>query len=218
VPTYVFSNHDRIRSISRLGGSVEKAKLLALFQFTVRGVPFTYNGEELGIPRMEIPLKQGKDPVAQRYRWMPQFLVNMSGESINRDECRTPMLWNDRANAGFTTGTQPWLPVSANYKKINAERQQKDAGSLLQFYQKVIALRNETPALQTGKLEIAEQYCSKHVLAFYRALGNERYLTLLNMSKKQVEVNHKGVKVLSTVLQNENEVLQPFEGRVVKID
>lgn len=101
VPTYVFSNHDRRRSITPLGNDVRKAKLLAFFQFTVRGIPFTYNGEELGIEKPTLPLKTGKDPLAQRYRSIPQFMVNWTGQSLNRDECRTPVQWDTTENAGF---------------------------------------------------------------------------------------------------------------------
>ncbi|MDZ4843932.1 MAG: alpha-amylase family glycosyl hydrolase [Chitinophagales bacterium] len=218
-PTYVFSNHDRIRSIARLGGSVEKAKLLALLQYTVRGIPFTYYGEELGIPRTEIPMKEGKDPLAERYSWMPQFLVNLSGESLNRDECRTPMLWNEAANAGFCDSTaQPWLPVSENYNEIHVARQQLDSASLLNFYKQVIALRNATPALQNGKLSVATAYCTKHVFAFYRREGEEKYLVALNFSKKKRAVAAAGEQILSTHARHRQAELLPFEGRVFKIE
>lgn len=220
VPTYVFSNHDRIRSISRLGGSHDKAKLLALFQYTARGVPFTYYGEEIGIPRTEIPLKKGKDPIAHRFKWMPQFLVNMSGESINRDECRTPMQWTaNSTNAGFSSdGVEPWLPVSSNYKEVNAESETRDATSLLNFYKQAVALRNKTAALQTGTLTIADEYCNKKVLAYYRELNNEKFLVLLNMTKKKSPVQTSGERMLSTHPANESNVLLPYEGRIVKVD
>lgn len=214
-PTYVFSNHDRIRSITRLGASVEKAKLLALFQFTARGVPFTYYGEELGIPRTEIPMKQGKDPLAERYKWMPQFLVNLSGESLNRDECRTPMLWNDNANAGFCAiGAMPWLPVAENYADINAARQANDSASLLNFYRRTIALRKKTTALQQGGLLLADAYCTKRIFAYYRIAENEKYLVLLNMSKRKITAPVAGEVLLTTHPENTQARLMPYEGRV----
>ena len=120
IPTLVFANHDRTRVITRLGGSVDKAKLLALFQFTSRGIPFTYFGEEIGIPRVRIPLKEGQDAIAIQSKNLPQFMVNMTVETMNRDECRTPMLWTAETNAGFSFGqVNPWLPVAANYKDIS---------------------------------------------------------------------------------------------------
>jgi oligo-1,6-glucosidase/alpha-glucosidase len=186
LPTYVYSNHDRKRSMSRLRNNTAKAKLQALFQFTVRGIPFTYYGEELGMPQTNIPLKKGKDPMAQRLKWMPQVLVNLSAEAINRDGCRTPMLWNKQRNAGFTAGAEPWLPVTENYSVLCVEQQQQDKGSLLQFYKALLKLRNTVPALQAGSLEIAEAYCTKRIFAYYRTFGNERYLVVLNMSKRNV--------------------------------
>src|SRR6185312_3978694 len=169
IPTLVFSNHDRNRVISRLGGSIEKAKLLALFQFTCRGIPFTYFGDEIGIPRVRIPLKQGKDAIARQHDWIPQPLVDRSVEILNRDECRTPMLWNSKPNAGFCHhATEPWLPVAENFTEINVEKQMADPHSLLSFYKKVIRLRKETPALHEGSLEIAHDQCSKKILAYYR--------------------------------------------------
>ncbi len=218
VPTYVFSNHDRARSFSRLGGNIEKARLLAFFQFTVRGVPFTYNGEELGMSQSKIPLREGKDPLAQRFKWLPQFLVNWSGQSLNRDECRTPMLWNDKPNAGFCPeSAEPWLPVSCNYEEINAERQKADESSLLNFYQKIILLRNQIPALQSGRLEIAEAFCNKKILAFYRTTSNEKYLVVLNMSKKQVEIPSLEGEIAFSTHANPPYGMSPFEGRLIKI-
>ncbi|MGB3949144.1 MAG: alpha-amylase family glycosyl hydrolase, partial [Bacteroidia bacterium] len=197
IPTYVYSNHDRKRSISRLNNNVDKAKLLALLQFTVRGIPFMYYGEELGMPQTYIPLKKGKDPMAQRLKWIPQFIANRSKEAINRDGCRTPMLWNKNKLAGFTTASESWLPISEVADKLCVETQEADSNSLLMFYKQIIALRNSSKALNLGALEIAEKYCTKHVLAYYRIYNTEKYLVLLNMSSKVIPVElPEGEKVL----------------------
>lgn len=217
IPTLVFANHDRTRIITRLGASIEKAKLLALFQFTCRGIPFTYFGDEIGIPRVRIPLKQGKDAIAIQYGWLPQFLVDRSVEILNRDECRTPMLWNEKSNAGFCADSaRPWLPIAGSFKEINVEKQLAEPHSLLNFYKKVIRLRNETPALHSGSLEIAHDLCNKKILAYYRIANGEKYVILLNMSRARVKnpVNDAGI-LLSTHHQNEAHQLQPFEGRVM---
>jgi len=219
MPTYVFGNHDRKRSMSRLGGDVAKAKLLALFQFTVRGIPFTYNGEELGMTNVRIPLKAAKDTLAQRYRWVPQHIADLWDESLNRDECRTPFQWTDAPNAGFCPqAVQPWLPVAGNYKTVNAEQEQNDSGSLLNFYKRVIHLRNQTPALQSGKLEIADKLCSKKVFAYYRTSGSKRFLVMLNISESRVKIpGLHGKLLLSTRLQNSvHHYLEPWEGRVLE--
>jgi oligo-1,6-glucosidase/alpha-glucosidase len=218
IPTYVFSNHDRRRSITPLGNDVRKAKLLALFQFTVRGIPFTYYGEELGIEKPTLPLKTGKDPLAQRYKSIPQFLVNWTGQSLNRDECRTPMLWNSGPNAGFSTA-QPWLPVAYNYQQINAEVQKADSASLMNFYAAVIHLRNATPALHQGALRIDEELSSGPVFAYHRQLGAENYLILMNFSGREVKLKTDfGTFMLSTYTGPGMDALRPFEGRLVRIN
>lgn len=218
-PVYVYSNHDRKRSISRLNESVEKAKLLAMFQFTVRGIPYTYYGEEIGMTQSYIPLKKGLDPLAQRFKRIPQFLVNMSSESINRDECRTPMQWTTEKNAGFTTGT-PWLPVNENYIETNVKSAFSNDNSLLNFYRKTLKVRSHINALQTGTLEIDTNKCTKRIVAYYRIANEEKYLVLLNMSKKQVTVSNISGKVLLSTHGNNNAVettMRPYEGRIVKV-
>ncbi|HOU47346.1 MAG TPA: alpha-glucosidase, partial [Chitinophagales bacterium] len=187
IPTYVFGNHDRTRMFARLKGNIAKAKLLALFQFTARGIPFVYYGEEIGIPRVRIPLRQAQDPIGVRMRYIPQFMVDLSIETLNRDECRTPMQWDNSHNAGFCAKEiKPWLPVSENYTYCNVLTEQNEEHSLLNFYKKIIHYRNNTPAIKSGKLEIAEEYCSKKVLAFYRVLEEKYFIILLNMSDKKV--------------------------------
>ncbi|MDP1747192.1 MAG: alpha-amylase family glycosyl hydrolase, partial [Bacteroidota bacterium] len=197
---------------------INKAKLLALFQFTVRGIPFTYYGEELGMPQTNIALKNGKDPMAKRYKWLPQFLANMSKEAINRDGCRTPMLWNNENNAGFTKGNDPWLPVTEQYAKLNAEKQNSDSTSLLTFYKKLLALRKSIPALYSGELKIAEEYCTSKIFAFYRILEREKYLIVLNMSKQTIKLElPKGPPLLLLNSSNINE-LDSYGGLVLKLE
>lgn len=218
LPTYVYSNHDRKRSISRLKNNVAEAKLQALFQYTVRGIPFTYYGEELGMPQTNIPLKQGKDPMAIRLKWMPQFLANLSKEAINRDGCRTPMLWNKKNNAGFTVSATPWLPVTEGFTDICVEQQQGDSNSLLNFYKELLRLRKSIAALQRGSLEIAEKYCSKNVFAYYRILGPEKYLVILNMSKHVVKLDLPKGKVMLMLNAKDDGELREYGGVVVKVE
>jgi oligo-1,6-glucosidase/alpha-glucosidase len=219
-PVYVYSNHDRKRSISRLDGNIEKAKLLAMFQFTVRGIPYTYYGEEIGMTQSYIPLKQGLDPLAQRFKWMPQFLANMSSESINRDECRTPMQWTAETNAGFTNAT-PWLPVNINYTETNVKTTTENENSLLNFYKKALKIRNNTNAFQNGILEIDTEKSSKRIFAFYRLTDSEKYLIVLNMSKKHTSINHLKGKIILSTRNDINDIttkkMRPYEGRIVKI-
>jgi glycosidase len=219
IPVYVYSNHDRKRSFSRLGESVKKAKLLALFQFTVRGIPYTYYGEELGMPQSEIRFKQSQDAIAHRFKPIHQWFANLAGETLNRDECRTPMLWNESAQAGFTTSSQPWLPVTPQYININVARQLADEYSLLNFYKYIIRLRNHIPSLQHGSLQIAGEYCSRKVFAYYRMLNDQKILVLLNMSKSKVKLSSVDEEeiVLSTRHNIEAKYLLPYEGRLMMV-
>ncbi|HNM32854.1 MAG TPA: alpha-amylase family glycosyl hydrolase, partial [Chitinophagales bacterium] len=221
IPTYVFGNHDRTRMMARLKGNIAKAKLLALFQFTARGIPFVYYGEEIGMTRVRIPLRQAQDPIGVRMRYIPQFMVDLSIETLNRDECRTPMQWDNSANAGFCAKEiKPWLPISENYTYCNVQTAQNDEDSLLNFYKKIIHFRNITAAIKLGKLKIAEKYCSKEVLAFYRILEEKAFLILLNMSEKKIPLPEiKGKNCLSTypVIAEDN-TLKAWEGRIVEME
>ena len=217
VPTYVFSNHDRRRSITPLGNDVRKAKLLAFFQFTVRGIPFTYNGEELGIEKPTLPLKTGKDPLAQRYKSIPQFMVNWTGQSLNRDECRTPMQWDTTEHSGFST-SEPWLPVAENFKEKNVERESDDANSLLNFYKSIIKLRNENEILKEGTLRVDEELSNGKLLVFYRELNGSKLLILMNFSAKELKIEVPQTEVVFSTHSTEiSNFVKPFEGRILKI-
>lgn len=216
-PTYVFSNHDRKRSMAIARNDVRIMKLMALMQMTVRGIPFTYYGEELGIPKPKLPMRTGLDPLAQRYRAIPQFMVNWSGESLNRDECRTPMLWDTTAHAGFTTGT-PWLPVSGDHRSINVAAQQQDDHSLLRFYRELLALRNGHEVLRHGSLTISDIRCDKDLLSYYRTLGDETFLILLNFSDRTKTITApKGTIMLTTSVSPKRAELEAWEGRVYQV-
>lgn len=159
LPTWVFGNHDRRRRIARLGGSLELAKLNAALQLTARGVPFLYNGEEVGIEQHRLPVRDSRDAVVHRFRAWPQPLFDLvctlAGESLNRDECRTPMQWSDAANAGFCpAGVTPWLPVTPSYRERNVAVQQRDPESLWHCYRRLLAARRGSAALRRGSLRL----------------------------------------------------------------
>jgi oligo-1,6-glucosidase/alpha-glucosidase len=160
MPTYVFGNHDRPRFIHRLGDQPDKAKLLALFQLTVRGVPFIYYGEEIGMGHHDIPLELGRDPVASRFQFVPRWLARYllrHGILMNRDECRAPMQWDHGPNAGFSgAASVPWLPVHPQHPEVNVAAQEGDAASPLNCYRGLLALRRAQRALHAGGLELLD--------------------------------------------------------------
>jgi oligo-1,6-glucosidase/alpha-glucosidase len=189
IPVYVFSNHDKKRSESRLKGNLEKSKLLHFLQFTLRGIPFMYYGEEIGMQNLNIPLKNGLDPIAKKYKILPQFIVNRISDTINRDEVRTPMQWNTNINAGFTTHNKTWLPINPNYKKINVETQIGDKNSLLNTIKAILSFRKNSLTLQSGAFNwFNNPNMPDEVLAFERTDEKEQLLILMNFSERSLNI------------------------------
>jgi alpha-glucosidase len=187
-PVYVFGNHDRKRLITHINGDTRMAKLLALFQFTIRGVPVTYYGEEIGMVDGNFSAKTALDPVAQRYAWIPQFILDLLGVYVNRDGCRTPMQWDSSPNAGFCNpAATPWLPVHENRKWANVGDQLQDENSLLNLYRDLIRLRRDTPALRMGGLElVADPAMDRGLLAYRRASQDHTLLVAINFGTRSV--------------------------------
>ena len=185
-PVYVFGNHDRKRLLSQADSDTRVTKLLALFQFTVRGVPVTYYGEEIGMEDGGFPAKTALDPIGQRYKVLPQFLLDALGLYVNRDGCRTPMQWDSSRNASFCNpDVIPWLPVHENRNWANVRDQLEDDDSLLNLYRNLLHLRRENPILQHARLELLEgSAVEKNILAFKRELGDDSVLVVINFGKK----------------------------------
>jgi len=183
-PVYMYGNHDRQRLVSRINGDMRIASLLAMLQFTVRGVPMTYYGEEIGMSEVTIPDSVSKDPVGRRFNWIPQFLLDWLNLYINRDGCRTPMQWDDNEHAGFSApGATPWLPVNKNYKQVNVEDEQNDRGSLLNVYRDLLRIRRDNTVLQEGSIELLnDSSIADYLLAYTRMLDQEMILVLINFS------------------------------------
>ena len=197
MPVYVFSNHDRRRSMKRLNNDVQKAKLLHLFQLTVRGVPCMYYGEETGMTDARIPFKQGLDPIAQKMKKYPRFIFDLAGETPNRDELRTPMQWDSSFNAGFSKSAKTWLTVNEDYVSVNVAKESGDKNSLLSYVSNVLKIRNENEAFTKGSLElIPQKELPQNVLGYKRKLGSEEFTVLLNFGKK-----NKAVKINGKVIQ-----------------
>jgi alpha-glucosidase len=139
-PCYVLSNHDNPRHAGRYGRGVSvseadaRAKIAAALLLTLRGTPFIYSGEEIGLRDVPIPSHE---------EWDVAF------KSGSRDPSRTPMQWDSTTHAGFSSG-RPWLRVAPDYHTRNVAIQESDPRSILNFYRRLVALRNETPALLFG--------------------------------------------------------------------
>ena len=193
-PCNTLGNHDSSRVYSRYGDGQNDAALARLhlaLVLTLRGTPFLYNGEEIGMTDLLLEdVGQFRDNLGV---WLYHTLVDELGEPpakalalaahSSRDRCRTPMQWADAPNGGFSpAGVQTWLPVSPNYAQgVNVTGQLDDPDSLLNFYRRMLRVRKQTPALIAGDYrplhEDAEDY-----LAFLRSCNEQICLVVLNMS------------------------------------
>jgi alpha-glucosidase len=185
-PVYFLSNHDRMRHIGRYAAgdgarTNARAQVAAVLLLTVRGTPFLYYGEEIGMGNLPIRRKDLKDPVGIRYWPVP----------VGRDPSRTPMQWDDTVSAGFSSSAETWLPVNPDYRTRNAAGQADDPSSLLSFYRAVIWERKRSAALTRGTMEILRE-TPRGVLAYLREHGDERCLVVLNFSNRAAEVSPKG--------------------------
>lgn len=197
MPTWVFGNHDGTRRITRLGNDPLKMKLNAAFQLTTRGVPFIYYGEEIGMEDLKMNHKTGLDAIAIKYRKVPTFLWNIirsiTHEALNRDECRTPMQWDDSENAGFSApGVKTWLPISKSFKERNVKVEFQDEDSILNCYRRFLKIRQSHPALTHGACEILDSSAiSNDILAYMRVFktkdNDEKIVVYLNFSDNSVE-------------------------------
>jgi alpha-glucosidase len=194
MPVYVFSNHDRRRAATRLKGDLEKAKILLTLQLTVRGVPCLYYGEEIGMQDNKLPYKTALDPIPHHNSWVPRFLTELANETINRDDLRTPMQWNESQHAGFSKAENTWLPVHENYTEINVQHSQNNPNSLFHMVKKLLQIRNEYESLQSGNLEWFEIPRSLNVLAFSRQTNQEKLTVLINFDGKSKSLQNLALK------------------------
>ena len=193
MPVYVFSNHDNRRSIKRLANNVQKAKLLHLLQFTVRGVPCLYYGEEIGMTDGKIPITQALDPIPREFRFIPHLVFDLLGMTINRDEVRTPMQWDASRNAGFSSAETTWLPVNADYQSVNVEIEAGATYSLLNTIRELQKIRKQYPVMESGSLEVKiNDKVPDHVLMFRRTSGKHEILVVMNFNKKGCQFDFNG--------------------------
>ncbi|WP_223262877.1 alpha-amylase family glycosyl hydrolase [Sphingobium sp. SCG-1] len=198
-PNWVMGSHDAPRIAARIGEA--QARVAAMLLLTLRGTPTLYQGDEIGIGKVDIPPERIRDPQHLR---QPAL-------DIGRDRSRTPMPWNSSANAGFTTG-EPWLPINADWPVRNVARQATDPGSMLTLYRGLLALRRSTPALSIGSY--AAGAAKRDVLAYERAYDGDRLLIALNLSAQPRELmlpsHTEVVDVLASTLDP-----RPLEGRLL---
>jgi alpha-glucosidase len=189
-PSWAFENHDAPRAISRWSSDsvhaeqLKRAKMLLLS--TLRGSIILYQGEELGLPQVDVPFDQLQDPEA----------ISNWPHTLSRDGARTPMPWRaDAPNLGFSSGT-PWLPIGADHAALAVDRQRQQPDSLLHFTQACLALRARNRALRDGSIQVIE--AGEALLVFEREGAGQRLRCSFNLSEQPAPFEPSGKSILQT--------------------
>ncbi|MCG9911768.1 MAG: alpha-amylase family glycosyl hydrolase [Flavobacteriales bacterium] len=188
-PTWVLSNHDKKRFISRLKNKESKMRCVVFMQFTLRGIPFIYQGEELGMRQQKLNPKFGQDPIVKKFGVAATRFARISGESLNRDECRTPFSWNSEKNAGFSTSDSPWLSPAKEAGNIHAEKQLNDPNSLFHFYRKLLSMRKSLSELNSGKMDSLR--LKNKILSYRRYSDQSSMYCYINFARKSRRIKEK---------------------------
>lgn len=183
-----WNNHDLPRIVSRWGDDgeyrVECAKMLAALLHGMQGTPFIYQGEELGMTNVSFELEDYRD-IETLHLYRDRKAAGYSHDTImesihakSRDNARTPMQWDDSANAGFTQGV-PWIRVNPNYREINAANQREEEHSVFRFYQKLIQMRKQYPVFAEGNFRLLHRE-HPQIFAYLRETDTEKLLVICN--------------------------------------
>ena len=223
-----WDNHDLPRIVSRWGNDreyrVESAKMLAILLHGMQGTPYIYQGEELGMTNVQYDIEDYKDcEIINMYheRLEKGYLKDEIMKSIyakGRDNARTPMQWDDSANAGFTTGT-PWIKVNDNYDKINAKSQVDDPDSIFSCYKKLVQLRKDYPVFVDGKFTLLLED-DENIFAYSRKNEEKTMIVVCNFFDKEIPMplakECEGMEVLISNYKDTSDmsVLRPYEARM----
>lgn len=223
-----WDNHDLPRIVSRWGNDreyrVESAKMLAILLHGMQGTPYIYQGEELGMTNVQYDIEDYKDcEIINMYheRLEKGYSKDEIMKSIyakGRDNARTPMQWDDSANAGFTTGT-PWIKVNDNYDKINAKSQVDDPDSIFSCYKKLVQLRKDYPVFVDGKFTLLLED-DENIFAYSRKNEEKTMLVVCNFFDKEIPMplakECEGMEVLISNYKDSSDmsVLRPYEARM----
>ena len=223
-------NHDQPRVVSRFANDSEQyrvvsAKMIATCLHMLKGTPYVYQGEELGMTNAYFDrLEDYRDieSINAFHQYVDSGLVTAEDmmrylKEISRDNARTPMQWNDSRNAGFTTGT-PWINVNPNYPKINAQAAVADPDSVFHYYQELIRLRHTLPVIVYGKFEgLLED--SETIYAYRRLLDGQVLTVACNFTDQEQACglceDPAARELISNYKTHKTGTLQPYEARVI---
>lgn len=222
------SNHDQPRAVSWYGNDAPEfreasAKMLGTVSLTLKGTPYIYQGEELGMTNVTWNIEDYNDVEIKNY-WKEHVLTGkVSAEEVlpgiqktARDNARTPMQWDSSENAGFTTG-KPWLRVNENYTEINAADEEKDENSVLNYYRRLIELRKSDVELFVYGM--FEDVCpeDENIYAYTRTGKDGRKLLVIanwTKSESKLKIDISKGKLLLSNYNEHSEMLKPYEARI----
>ena len=220
-----FENHDQPRSVTRFtkGGKYREigAKMLLGLLFSLRGTTYVYQGQEIGMTNgafdsldeiMDIE-SHNVDKMAKKLCIINPFRWRMI-KKTSRDNARTPMQWNGKEHAGFTTGT-PWLKLHPNYTEVNVEKDKKNKQGVIAFFKSINAFKKSSEIMKEGTFK--ELYSGRKVYAFERALDGKKLTVLCNFStgKSAYPITPEGKRVLSNY-EGEDKKLRPYEFVIIE--
>ncbi|WP_256244575.1 alpha-amylase family glycosyl hydrolase [Alkalibacterium sp. 20] len=227
-------NHDQPRSVSKYIPKHDinqySKKMLGTLFMMLRGTPFIYQGQELGMTNIEMDSMEEYEDIATHDQYKRALLTGLSKEKAfkmiskrSRDNSRTPMQWDDSDQAGFSDGDTTWLKVNPNYTEINAEKESQDDRSALSYYKKLIELRmtsNYREVIVYGKF-VPDRTANDQTLVYERVWQDTKLLTAINFTNEKQTItidknytqvvlsNYEGVRI------NEKVCLRPYESIVL---
>lgn len=230
-----WNNHDLPRVVSKRGNEQEyrneSAKMLATLLHFMKGTPYIYQGEELGMTNAKFDSLNDYDDIETINFYKEKTEEGFSHDEMmeaiwenGRDNARTPMQWDTSENAGFTTG-KPWLKANPNYKTINAENAINSQGSIFYYYKKLIELRKKMDVIVYGEFELLLKE-DPNIFAYTRTLGEEKILVINNVTEKEVTFESpKAYEATEVLISNYKDVkaqpssilLRPYEAVAYKL-
>lgn len=227
-----WDNHDLPRIVSRWGNDkkyrVQSAKMFAILLHMMKGTPYIYQGEEIGMTNKSISDISEVEDIESRNMYYERIKKGYKKEDIiksintkGRDNARTPIQWNESTNGGFTTGT-PWLAINPNYKQINVKDTLVDKNSIFYTYKKLVQLRKNNPIMIWGDFKLLDT--SDTIFAYKRSYQDKIWLVVNNFSNDKQTVSFDE-KIDDVIIQNYNHTIEdlsklelsPWESFVVKV-
>jgi oligo-1,6-glucosidase len=227
------ANHDQPRMVSKFGNDSPEfreisSKMLSTFIMTMRGTPFYYQGDELGMTNIRFDSIDEYQDIDTRNKYIS--IKNKGGDlhafldgqkQTSRENSRTPFQWNTTKNSGFTSG-KPWLKVNPNFLTINTEIQEKNQNSVLNYFRKLVQLRKQNPILIYGTYTLLDRE-NPNVYVYTRKLNGENILVLLNFTNQTATYNlNFKLEKHEILLDNYNDCkkvknnqLRPYESMII---